>query len=75
MENKTKQGANWEIKQRKQNNLTWWEKERKGRKERKNRKASQIEVDKNDLYILKNNYDRKRVRKANKRINIMNFKN
>ena len=35
------------------------------RKERKNRKAK-LEVDKGDLYILKNKYDRKRIRKATK---------
>ena len=48
-------------------------------RKRKTRKQSQIEVDKKDLYILKNNYDRKRIRKAKKKkrinIKIMNFKN
>ena len=33
------------------------------KKKRKNRKAK-LEVDKGDLYILKNKYDRKRIRKA-----------
>ena len=35
------------------------------KKKRKNRKAK-LEVDKGDLYILKNKYDRKRIRKATK---------
>ena len=38
-------------------------------RKRKTRKQSQIEVDKKDLYILNNNYDRKRIRKAKKKKN------
>ena len=43
-------------KQWKQNEQIWWEKERKGRMETQ----SWIEIDKEDLYILKINYNGKR---------------
>ena len=41
------------------------EKKRKTRKEKIIEKQSQIEVDKGDLHILKDNYNRKRIRKIN----------
>ena len=45
------------------------------KKKRKNRKAK-LEVDKGDLYILKNKYDRKELEKQQKNIcrKIINFK-
>ena len=41
------------------------EKKRKTRKEKIIEKQSQIEVDNGDLHILKDNYNRKRIRKIN----------
>ena len=73
MENETKEGANWGIKQQKQNYQTWWEKERTRRNETKNWNVKLIEVDKENLYILKIHYCGKRtVQNAHQGINVEN---
>ena len=44
----------------------------KKNREKEKRKKSYIEVDKGDLHIYKNSCNRKRIRKANKRIYVEN---